>query len=73
MFKLHLDIALPAEEFLRVYQGTANRVFIRSREGRSVSLPVRHLQPFLTHQGVHGSFEMTVDKDGKLISLRRID
>lgn len=69
MYRLHLDVSLPADEFLRVYQGSANRVFIRSREGRSVSLPAKYLQPYLTHEGVYGSFIMTFDNTGKLISL----
>ncbi len=47
MLSLLLDISLPAHEYLRVYQGTANRVILRSRDGRTVSLPARHLQPFL--------------------------
>lgn len=72
MLKLHLDISLPAEEFLRVYQGTANRVLLRSREGKSVSLPAGRLQPFLTHEGIYGSFELSFDAGGKFISLRRL-
>lgn len=72
MLKLQLDISLPAEEFLRVYQGTANRVLLCSREGKSVSLPAGRLQPFLTHEGVYGSFELSFDADGKFISLRRL-
>jgi len=72
MLKLQLDISLPAEEFLRVYQGTANRVLLRSREGKSVSLPAGRLQPFLTHERVYGSFELSFDADGKFISLRRL-
>ena len=72
MLKLHLDIALPADEFLRVYQGSANRVFLRSREGKSVSLPAGRLQPFLTHDGIYGNFELTFDAQGKFISLRQI-
>lgn len=70
MFRLHLDVSLPADEFLRVYQGTANRVYIRSREGRSVSLPARHLQRYLTREGIYGSFVLDFDQQGKLISLR---
>lgn len=72
MLKLHLEIALPADEFLRVYQGTANRVLLRSREGKSVSLPAGRLQPFLTRDGIHGSFELTFDSAGKFISLRQL-
>lgn len=72
MLKLHLEISLSADEFLRVYQGTANRVWLRSREGQSVSLPAGRLQPFLTHEGVYGSFELTFDQQGKFISLVRL-
>jgi hypothetical protein len=72
MLKLHLDVKLPADEFLRVYQGTASRVWLRSREGKSVSLPAGRLQPFLTREGVYGSFELTFDDQGKFISLRRL-
>ncbi len=71
MLRLHLDISLSADEFLRVYQGTANRVLVRSREGRTVSLPARHLQKFLTREGVYGSFVLTFDASGKMISLVR--
>ncbi len=70
--KLHLDISLPAEEFLRVYRGTANRVLLRSREGKSVSLPAGRLQPFLSHEGIYGSFELSFDAAGKFISLRKL-
>lgn len=72
MLKLHLDISLPADEYLRVYQGTANRVLLRSREGKSVSLPAGRLQPFLTHEGVYGSFELTFDANGKFVDLKRL-
>lgn len=72
MLKLHLDIRLPAEEFLRVYQGTANRVLLYSREGKSVSLPAGRLQPFLTHEGIYGSFELTFDTQGTFIALRKL-
>lgn len=72
MRSLYFDIALPADEFLRVYQGTANRVLVRSREGRSISLPAKHLRPYLTHRGVYGSFILTFDAQGKFISLRPV-
>ncbi len=72
MLRLVLDIALPADRLLAVYQGRANRILIRSREGKSVSLPAHHLRPFLTSAGVFGSFEIKFSADGKLIGLRRV-
>ena len=72
MPSLVLDIALPADRLLAVYKGQANRVLVRSRDGTSVSLPAHHLRPFLTSEGVFGSFQMDFDGIGKLISLRRL-
>lgn len=72
MLSLVFDISIPAQEFLRVYQGTANRVLIRSRAGRTISLPARHLQPFLTRNGISGSFIMEFNAQGQLLDLRRL-
>lgn len=73
MPSLVLDIALPAERLLAVYQGQANRILVRSRDGTRVSLPAHHLRPFTTTTGVYGSFEMEFSDEGKLIRLRRLD
>ncbi|WP_373186530.1 DUF2835 domain-containing protein [Halopseudomonas sp.] len=70
--QLVVDIALPAERYLAWYRGQAGRVLMHSRDGRRVSLPAHHLRPFLTHEGVYGSFIMRFTGEGKLISLQRI-
>lgn len=69
---LVFDIALSAEKLLAVYRGEANRVLLFSRDGRRVSLPAHHLRPFLTHEGVYGSFVMRFTGEGKLVSLERL-
>lgn len=72
MQQLVVDLALPADRFLAWYKGQADRVLMRSRDGRSVSLPAHHLRPFLTHEGVHGSFVLKFTDEGKLLSLERL-
>ena len=72
MQQLILDLALPAERYLAWYQGRADDVFMVSRDGRRVSLPAHHLRPFLTHQGVYGSFVLQFTDEGKLIKLERL-
>ncbi|HIZ50163.1 MAG TPA: DUF2835 domain-containing protein [Candidatus Pseudomonas excrementavium] len=72
MQELIIDLALPAERYLAWYRGQAGRVVMRSRDGRSVSLPAHHLRPFLTHEGVYGSFVMRFTGEGKLVSLERV-
>lgn len=73
MHKLIVDLALPAERYLAWYRGQAGRVLMHARDGRSISLPAHHLRPFLSHEGVYGSFELTFTDDGKLISLERVE
>jgi len=72
MPSLVLDIALSAEQFLAVYQGRANRVLARSRDGRRVSVPAHHFRPFLTHEGIHGSFVLEFNAAGELLKLQRL-
>lgn len=72
MPSLVLDISLTADEFVAVYQGRANRVLLRSRDGRKVSLPAHHLRPHLGHTGVRGTFQLDFSADGELLSLRRL-
>ena len=72
MQSLIFDISIPAQEYLRVYQGTAQRVLVRSRDGRTVSIPARHLQRFLTHDGISGSFAMSFSSQGQLLDLRKL-
>ncbi len=72
MASLKLDIALSAELLRAVYQGRANRILLRSRDGRKVSLPAHHLRPFMSHEGVYGSFALEFSDKGELLSLSRL-
>ncbi len=46
MLRLVLDIALPADRLLAVYQGRANRILIRSREERALACLLTTCDPF---------------------------
>ena len=72
MPSLVLDIALSSEQCLAVYQGRANRILARSRDGRRVSVPAHHFRAFLTRDGIHGSFELEFSAAGELLKLRRL-
>ena len=67
-----LDISLPAERLQAVYRAQANRVLVTSRDGRRINLPAHHLRRFMTHSGVHGTFELEFDDTGRLLALRRL-
>lgn len=70
---LLFDIALSAQSLLAVYQGRASRVIVKSRDGQRVNLPAHHLRPFLTHDGVYGSFVLEFSATGELLSLRKVN
>ncbi|TBU96049.1 DUF2835 domain-containing protein [Stutzerimonas kirkiae] len=72
MPSLTLDIAISPERLLALYQGRANRILVRSREGKRVSLPAHHLRPFFAREGLYGSFVLDFSNEGELISLRRL-
>ncbi|MFV3412495.1 DUF2835 domain-containing protein [Pseudomonas nitroreducens] len=67
-----LDICLPVDRLQAFYRGHVNRVEVVSRDGRRINLPAYHLRPFVTHSGVHGSFELEFDDSGRLLALRRL-
>jgi len=73
MPSLVLDIALPAERRAGcLVKGTPTGFVLRSRDGRRISLPVHHLRPFVTREGVFGSFELEFAEQGQLIGLHRL-
>lgn len=73
MPSLVFDLNLSAERMQLVYQGQANRVVVKSRDGRNVSVPAHHFRQFLSHSGVHGSFVLEFSEAGELLSLRRLE
>ena len=71
--QIRFRIDLAAEAFLRYYQGTARAVIVRAEDGRRVQLPAVKLRPFLLADGIQGWFEITLDDQNKLLSIRRLD
>jgi hypothetical protein len=65
--KRSVDISLriPADEYLRVYQGDAKKVSAIDSQGRRVSFPVNILQSFVTRDGINGAFTILFDEDNR--------
>ncbi|MDH4275121.1 MAG: DUF2835 domain-containing protein [Gammaproteobacteria bacterium] len=73
MAKLRVHLALPYAEYMKFYQGQARAVSARTTDGRTIQFPARSLQPFLTHQGIYGEFEIEFSDDAhKLVGVRRV-
>jgi len=71
MQKISIDISISSDEWLKIYRGTAKTVSTISRDGRSIQFPANILQPFVTHFGISGSFEIYFDNQGKFSSIQK--
>ena len=70
---IRFRLAIPAEEYLAYYQGSAHEVVVRSDDNKVVRFPASAIRKFVTHDGVFGSFEITFDENNKLIAIQPID
>lgn len=67
-----VDIFISADEFLRHYNGSVHTVSCVSRDGKRIQFPSRILQPFVTREGVRGSFKIYFDAQHKFSKIERL-
>lgn len=72
MNELIVDLHISADEYLRLYRGEVGSVLARARDGRRVRFPADALRPFVTRQGVQGSFRIGYDSQGRLTGISRL-
>lgn len=66
------NLNISAQEYLRVYRGSARQVVVRGVDGASLSFPAEHLRRFVSHDGVQGRFELKYDTNNKFVSLEKL-
>jgi hypothetical protein len=64
-------LEISSERFQAYYQGVVEYVVARSTDGRTIQFPARVLRPFISYQGIQGTFEITFDASMKFQSIRR--
>jgi hypothetical protein len=70
---LTVRLAIPADEFVRIYQGNVRSVVARSDDGRQVKFPAEILRPFVLHQGIYGIFKIHFDEFHKFKSIEKLE
>lgn len=70
---IRFRLDLSTDEYLAYYKGVVRDVVVRADDGRRVQFPAGALQPFITHQGIHGRFELRFDANHKFVGLQRLD
>lgn len=69
---LQFSISITRDEYLKWYQGAASTVLATSATGQKVRFPANVLRPFVTHDGVSGTFAIYFDDNNKFSEIRRI-
>ena len=67
---LSFSLALDREQWLKYYAGHASAVQVRTDGGLLLRLPASALRQFVTHNGVHGRFTVTIDQAHKLVEIQ---
>ena len=71
MQKVTVRLNLSPERFQAYYQGVVENVVAMASDGRTVRFPARVLRPFLSYQGIQGTFDITFDANMKFQSICR--
>jgi hypothetical protein len=69
---IEVSLSIPADEYVALYQGSVRDVVARARDGRTVRFPARILQPYVTHQGIHGRFVIQFDANNRFAGISRL-
>lgn len=72
MASLIVELAIPADKYLLMYEGAVDQVLAYSSDGRKVRFPANILRPFVTREGVYGRFAIHFDQNNKLRSIERV-
>jgi hypothetical protein len=67
-----IDLDISAAELARWYRGSANVVRACSRDGRWLQFPATVLRPFVTRDGIKGTFAVAIDDERKLLGFRKV-
>ncbi len=70
---LEFDLAISADEFQKLYRGTAGQVLARAVSGETVRFPARVLTPAVTREGIRGRYRIVFDADNRFVALERLD
>ncbi|MCP3689541.1 MAG: DUF2835 domain-containing protein [Gammaproteobacteria bacterium] len=70
VYEFHLSVS--AEKLQRVYRGSAQYLLVYTDGGLKLQLPALNFRPFVTARGLHGHYQVRVDRDNKIQHLKQI-
>ena len=64
-----VELAISKQELLKYYRGAANQISAVATDGQTILFPVTAIQPFVTHEGVFGRFQLQVNSQCRLLKI----
>lgn len=71
--RLHVVLSISPQQLIQYYEGHASTVVAKTKDGRTVRFPANVLRSLVQANGVQGLFELVVDENRKLVSIKRVD
>ena len=71
--RVQFQLSISADDYVTYYQGVTRAVSILGDNGKRIEFPAEHLRQFVTHDGVHGNFELEFDDNNRFVALKKID
>ena len=72
MGTLKFSLRITKDQYLAYYTGAVKDIITRGHDGRTIRFPAKILQPFVTHDGVAGTFELKTDENNRFKEIRRV-
>lgn len=70
--RVRFRLSLSSEKYLAYYKGAAHSIRVISVDNKSIRFPANAIRKFLSHDGIHGLFEIQFDENNKLVQIVKI-
>ncbi|MBM4056451.1 MAG: DUF2835 family protein [Planctomycetes bacterium] len=71
--RYQFSLNITADVYHAYYTGAVRFIQTATTSGKTIKFPASALRKYLTHNGIHGFFEIEIDENNKLLDIRRID
>ena len=68
----HFSVSLSYASCEDLYRQQIKFLLVTSAQGLRIRLPKQNMQRFITPLGLQGQFELIVDQNNKIISIKRV-
>ena len=72
MRRLRFRLAISAPQLLQYYQGRTAALSVHTEQGVRLQIGLHHFRTFVSHDGLQGYFEITLNAENQFQQLARL-